>query len=199
MHALTTPAPVPAEDKAVFPVDDDDALGRLIALFLHNRLFSEPRKGAALLRELGWADSLVAEVGNMPINDMAKVLSGQNPCVGVVFDHRKAAGALSSYRAIKRDQNDLEFFIQRGATPTLIRQLFPTVSARVVAATRKRLGCDSKGGRPPQTDANTSHDIYRCWQALTEQEPSLRRRYMRLAKHFPDLSLATLCVSLEDV
>ncbi|MEO8152353.1 MAG: STY4526/YPO1902 family pathogenicity island replication protein [Rhizobacter sp.] len=182
----------------MFPVENDDTLGRLIALFLHNRLFGNKlQNGHNSLKEMGWGDSLVNEMYDMPINDVAKILSGPNACLGVVFDHRKAAAVVNSYRAIKRDQHDLDFFILNGATPTLIRALFPTISARVVAQQRKRLGCESRGGRPPLPDADTAHAIYRCWQTLCAQEPNLRCRYRRLKQHFPALSLATLCAAIE--
>lgn len=184
--------------RSVFPVENDDTLGRLIALFLHSRLFGGRQRGSDdSLRQLGWEDSLVSEMSTMPIDDVAKILSGPNACMGVVFDHRKAAAVVNSYRAIKRDEHDLDYFILNGATPALIRTLFPRISARVVAQHRKRLGCESRGGRPPQPDAETSYAIYRCWKTLGTEEPNLRCRYRRLKEHFPSLSLATLCAAIE--
>ncbi|MBC7957566.1 MAG: DUF2857 family protein [Cytophagales bacterium] len=197
MNASAQIFPNPAGAGAVFAIEND-SLGRLITLLLHQRLF---KPGTAStdrsLRDLGWHDSLLSEVGAMPADELAKIWGGSNSCVSLLVDQRKVAAGLNSYRALKRDQNDLEFFLVNGATPALIHTLFPSVSSRTVTATRKRLGCESRGGRPPLPDAETSHAIYRCWQALCTQETSLRMRYMRLHKHFPALSLATLCAAID--
>ncbi len=184
-------------DQPVYPVENDDTLSRLIAVFLHNRLFAAPGKSAAKLQDLGWEDSLVSEMSTMPIDDVAKILSGSSACVGVVFDHRKAAAVVNSYRALKRDKSELDYFILNGATPALIRTLFPKVSARVVTEQRKLLGCDSRGGRPPLPDAENVYAIYRSWQTLCAEEPNLRARYRRLKEQYPAYSLATLCAALD--
>jgi len=198
MNALLHVHPTPSVDKSVFPIEND-SLGRLIALLLHSRLFGNTPQSAPRpsLRELGWADSLVATMGTMPIDDVAKVLSGPSSCVGLVFDHRKAAAVVTSYRALRREQNDLEYFLTNGATPALIQSLFPAVSTRTVTATRRKLGVDVKRGRPPLPDNETTNAAYRCWQALCAQEKNPRARYMRLKKHFPELSFATLSVVIE--
>jgi hypothetical protein len=197
MNASTHVHTQQAVDKAVFPIEND-SLGRLIALVLHSRLFgNEPQRTQPTLRELGWADSLVDEMSTMPIDDVAKVLGGPNSCVGLVFDHRKAASIVNSYRALRREQRELEYFLVQGATPGLIQQLFPSVSTRTVTATRRKLGVEVKRGRPPLPDTDTSEAAYRCWQALGVQEPNLRARYVRLKKHFPELSFATLCLAIE--
>ncbi|MBC7956873.1 MAG: DUF2857 family protein [Cytophagales bacterium] len=197
MYESTNPAVKPQSDQAVYSIENDDTLSRLIALFLHNRLFGNASKSSTSLQQLGWQDSLVTEMSAMPIDDVAKILSGSSACVGVVFDHRKAAAVVHSYRALKRDESELDYFILNGATPALIRTLFPKVSARVVTEHRKQMGCESRGGRPPLPDAETTYAIYRCWQALTAQESSLRARYRRLKEHFPVHSLATLCAAIE--
>lgn len=182
----------------VFPVENDDALGRLIALFLHDKLFGRPQqRQGRCLTQLGWEESLVDEISSMPIHDVVKVLGGPNACVGVVFDHRKAAALLNSYRAIQRDDRELDFFILNGATPVLIRKLFPAVNARVVAQRRKRLGCDTRGGRPPLPDDDTCHEVYRCWESLTSQVSNLRTRFLRLKEQFPMLSFATLAATVD--
>ncbi len=184
--------------QAIFPIEKDDTLGRLVALFLHNRLFGGmSTKERASLKDMGWEDSLVSEMSTMPINDVAKILSGSSACLGVVIDHKKAAAVVNSYRALKRDETDLDFFILNGATPALVRTLFPKVSARVIAQHRKRLGCESRGGRPPLPEPETTYAIYRCWKTLCAQEPSARLRYRRLKEHFPHFSLATLCAAIE--
>jgi hypothetical protein len=196
MHTSTLASP---GMQAVLPLENN-SLGRLIVLLLHERLVGD-RSGsgaAQSLRALGWHDSLLSEMHALPADELARVLGGPNGCVAVVVDQQKVAAGLQSYHAIKRDQRDLEFFLLGGATPALIRQLFPKVSSRTVTALRRRLGCESRGGRPPLPDTETSHSIYRCWQALCAQEPSPRLRYMRLKKHFPELSLATLCAAVED-
>jgi hypothetical protein len=203
MYESTHPQISLAGDRSVFPVENDDTLGRLIALFLHNRLFGgKAQRGASSLKALGWEDSLVDEMSTMHIDDVARILSGPNACLGVVFDHRKAAAVVNSYRAIKRDEHDLDYFILNGATPALIRSLFPTIGPRVVARRRKHLGCESRGGRPPLPDAETSYAIYRCWQSLSTPSLgapslSLRERYRRLKETYPTLSLATLCAAIE--
>lgn len=187
-----------AGDSAIFPVENDDTLGRLIALFLHSRLFGgESRKRGTFLHELGWQDSLVSEMSEMPIDDVAKVLSSSNSCLGVIFDHRKAAAVVNSYRALKRDEDELNYFIVNGATPQLIRQLFPKVSARLVAQQRKQLGYESKGGRPPLPDTETSYAIYRSWKLLCTSESDLRQRYKRLKEQYPNFTLATLSATVD--
>lgn len=198
MHESATFSLNASGGQAVFPIEKDDTLGRLVALFLHSRLFGETSsKDNGSLKDLGWRDSLLAEMSSMPINDVAKILSGSSACLGVVFDHRKAAAVVNSYRALKRDETDLDYFILHGATPALIRSLFPKANARVVAQHRKRLGCESRGGRPPLPEPETIYAIYRCWKSLCAQEPNARARYRRLKEHFPQFSLATLCAASE--
>ncbi len=183
--------------RTVLPIEND-SLGRLIALVLQKQLLvsnhTVPNSGS---HDSGWYESLANEMGNMSEDEVAKVLGGPNSCVSLVFDSRRVAAGLNSYRALKRDQSDLEFFLLGGATPALVSKLFSGISSRTVTQTRKRLGCDSRGGRPRLPDAETSHAIYRSWQTLCTQEPSLRMRYMRLKKLFPDLSFATLCAAIE--
>lgn len=195
MHASTS---VSGGRHAVFPIEND-SIGRLIALLLHRRFFGAamPNREEPSLRELGWHDSLVSEMHDMPADDVARLLGGPNACVSLVVDPQKVAAGLQSYRAIKRDRSDLEFFLMHGATPALIRMLFPSVSSRTLTSLRRELGCESRGGRPPLPDEATSHAVYRRWQGLCTEESSLRVRYMRLARHFPGVSLATLCAALE--
>ena len=185
-----------SRERTVVPLENDDTLGRLIAVFLHNRLFGGAKRSTPL-KEMGWNDSLVTEMSEMPINDVAKILGGSGACLGIVFDHRKAAAVVNSYRALKRDEQDLNYFIENGASPTLLKELFPKLSARLVAQQRKRLGCDSRGGRPPLPDAEIVHAIYRAWHALSVQETNLRQRYKLLKERFPALSFGTLCAALE--
>lgn len=197
MYELTQPVPKPSNaEQAVYPVENDETLSRLIALFLHNRLFNGS-KGSTSLRQMGWEESLLTEMSSMPINDVAKILGSSTAGLGVTFDHRKAAAVVRSYRALKRDENDLDYFILNGATPALIRKLFPKVSARVVTAHRKQLGCESKGGRPPLPDTETVYAIYRFWKNLCASEQNQRVRFRRLKEHFPSFTLATLCAAID--
>lgn len=189
--------PALADGKAVFSVENDDSLVRLIALFLCNKLFGRSDEQRKLAKEMGWADSVMSVMGDMPIADMARLLTGPNACVGLVLDYRKASAMVHSYRAIKREESELDVFVTRGATLDLLKKLFPSVSARVISAARKRLGCDSKGGRPRLPDPETAHRIYRRWQEICADEQDVRRRYLRLANEFPDLTLPILCSAIE--
>jgi hypothetical protein len=182
------------EGSAVIPIEDDEALLKLIALFLQAQVSDS---NAAWPQQLGWPKELIAEISTMPVADVAKVLSGHNTCVGVVFNHRQVAAVVNAYRARRRDDQELEFFISHGATPSLIHALFPKVSGRILAKQRKRLCGSSKGGRPPLPDADTALEIYRRWLSISTQESSVRRRYILLQEEFPALSMATLSATIE--
>ena len=88
----------------MFPVENDDTLGRLIALLSTTACLAAERRGSGgSMQHLGWEDSLVNKMSAMPITDVAKILNKANACMGVMSDHRNAVAFVNSWRAIKRD------------------------------------------------------------------------------------------------
>lgn len=83
----------------------------------------------------------------------------------------------------KQEQDALDYCIQAGASPDMMRSLFPTVDLS---------GIRFRPGRVAEIDLKTAQRLYDIWDDLCQQIASDKQRYIRLHQIFPDISMASL-------
>lgn len=88
------------------------------------------------------------------------------------------------------EQEALDYFVEGGASPEMVRRLFPGAD---LAALRFR------PGRIAEIDLKTAQRLYDVWEAICQETASERARYMRLHQTFPDHTMASLYSAIHDV
>ncbi|MCK6431576.1 MAG: DUF2857 family protein [Burkholderiaceae bacterium] len=185
-----------AADRAILPAPDDQSFIRLVAMLLQTTYLDRNSTWRHTLRGLGWPEDLITEMQSMSIADLARVLGSSGGCVGVALDLRKTATLIHSFRALRREEAELEYMIANGASPELLRTLFPRVNKRAIGRVRRQIGRSFHTGRPPMPAPEAAAAIFSRWNDLSAREADLRARYRRLKSDFPDYSLASLHLAL---
>lgn len=107
-------------------------------------------------------------------------------------------------QTIERQNNEiveLVYFIQNGASLSMLNQFFPAQDIRVIQTYRKLLTNERKTGRTALPDENTRDLIHQSWHAMGEEYPdisSLRERLMLLHGFFNDYSLDVLYATVNE-
>lgn len=84
---------------------------------------------------------------------------------------------------LKQEQEALDYCVQAGASPDLMRRLFPSADLS---------GIRYRPGRVAEIDLKTAQRLYDVWDDLRLQVASEKQRYIRLHQIFPDISMASL-------
>lgn len=88
------------------------------------------------------------------------------------------------------EQEALDYFVEAGASPEIVRRLFPGAD---LATLRFR------PGRIAEIDLKTAQRLYDVWEAICQETATERTRYMRLHQAFPDHTMASLYSAIHDV
>jgi ParB family protein of integrating conjugative element (PFGI_1 class) len=90
----------------------------------------------------------------------------------------------------EREQEDLAYFVDNGASPEMVRRLFHSVDT---GALRFR------PGRIAEIDLRTAQRLFNVWEDLTQEIASDRQRFLRLHQMFPETSMASLWSAIHDL
>ena len=111
------------------------------------------------------------------------------PLLQVAVDPTNLGAVLDRIEAQRDEKNMRDEFIRRGASATMMMDLF-RMSLKELIARRRVLGVEAKNGRPKLPSEADQIKIYHTWKSLGH--PDVRRRYIDLHDRFPDVPLAVL-------
>lgn len=102
------------------------------------------------------------------------------------FDELQESAQEARQRA---EQEALDYYLEHGATPAMMRHLFPAAEQSVMRF---------RSGRVPEIDLKTAQRLYNVWDALRQSVASERERYIRLHQEFPAYSIASLYAAINE-
>lgn len=89
-----------------------------------------------------------------------------------------------------QEQEDLTYYIENGASPDMVRRIFPAADLPEIRF---------RPGRIAEIDLKTAQRLYDVWDDLCLQIVSERTRYIRLHQVFPDTTMASLYSAINDL
>lgn len=141
------------------------------------------------LIEMGFSPENLDKLRHLPTMEVARMLSDDMPLVHVTVNSERIDQAFQAIATSKKDAEMQDEFIRRGASASMMHQLF-RMSRKQVSAQRALLCVAQEDGRPRLPPDEMQHAVYRAWRKL-KQIP-IRQRYLNLHDSFPDVTLAVL-------
>jgi hypothetical protein len=141
------------------------------------------------LIELGFLPEQLDRLRHLPTMEVARLITDDKPLVHISVDASRVEKAFKALSQGKKDAEMQDEFIRRGASASMMHQLF-RMSRKQVSAQRALLGVKPDDGRPSLPSEKLQHDIYRTWRAL--KHSNVRQRYLEVSEAFPNVPLAVL-------
>lgn len=157
------------------------------------------RGDLAVLLEKGACPQSMDRLRGLAINELLLLASSGHPDIHFSIDGAGFDLGIETLNRRKEETEHLVYYIQNGASQSMLVQLFPATDPRVTQTYRKLLKNHRKTGRIALPDENTRDLIHQCWFGMHEEYPevsTLRERLMLLHgffNHFPlDVLYATV-------
>lgn len=141
------------------------------------------------LIEMGFSPANLDQIRHLPAMELARLIRDDHPLVRVTVDSSRLDKAVQALSQSKKDAEMQDEFIRRGASASMMYQLF-RMSRKQVSAQRALLCVAREDGRPSLPPEEAQHEIYRAWHSLTHR--NIRQRYLDMHDQFPNVSLAVL-------
>ena len=141
------------------------------------------------LIDLGFEPAQLDKLRHLPTMEVARLIAHKQPLLRVSVDSDQINRAFKALSQGKKDAEMQDEFIRRGASASMMLQLF-RMSRKQVSAQRALLGVTPEDGRPSLPPESVQHDIYRTWKAM--KHSNIRQRYLDLSEVFPKIPLAVL-------
>lgn len=106
-----------------------------------------------------------------------------------------------SLEAIERHNKEiaeLVYFVQNGASLSMLNQLFPTHSTEIIQTYRKLLSNERKAGRASLPDEKTRDAIHKLWHELANEGNGLREQLRVLHLVFPESRIDVLYATVNE-
>ncbi len=141
------------------------------------------------LIDLGFLPEQLDKLRHLPTMEVARLITDDKPLVHISVDSDRINKAFKAHSQGKKDAEMQDEFIRRGASASMMHQLF-RMSRKQVSAQRALLGVKPEDGRPSLPSEKIQHNIYHTWKAL--KHSNIRQRYLELNEAFPNIPLAVL-------
>lgn len=133
----------------------------------------------------------------LSVQEIAQLAKLGKPELSVTFDSTSLQRSLQTLRHVQGVEAQLQYFLQHGATNSMLAELFH-ISANAAKAKRKAYEAvhpvEGKRRRPSMPNSATREKIHHVWYALrgAATQPPKPQDYRSLHDTFPALSLASL-------
>ncbi len=168
---------------------------------------SDPRHVVALLQHLvDQADQggenleqLLAVVSHTTLEQLKRTptvellrLAQQRPAfISVIVDESQLCLARNRLKDMLHRQDQLLWFIQRGASAATMLELFG-ITDHEFRRLRQLAANTQRRSRVRKLDPSVAEQVFRFWRSTRSQSDDLTARFRLLAEQFPDLPLASL-------
>lgn len=172
----------------------DDALR--LSLLIHLLVLAE--EGGNQLQQAGFKDNEVLEVRALTGSSLVRLAEASKRFIRVHIDVPGMLRSLGIVQKSNADSEKLIELIEGSAPPTLLRELFPTVSMKSVSEyqsslVRSEAMGQPRPGRPSMPPINERDRITAEWERLKKIESDDASRWIRLRRdHYPQHTFGTL-------
>src|SRR3954469_18398743 len=152
-------------------------------------------KADAVVPSEGLSQQQIAELQALTSAELVKLAGMTEPRVAVQIDAGSLEHGLRQVAYLGKRSRQLEFFIRRGATSSMLTKLFKISSADVTLKRRLFSGTASSLRRPTMPPHPVRELIQQRWHEVRkgkQEEPERAEDYEQLHLHFPLLTFATL-------
>ena len=148
----------------------------------------------------GVTPEMMDALRSLSTGDVLQLASSGHPDVHFTLDLNGFRLGLSTLERRKAEMQELAYFIQHGASHSMIAQFFPTTDAEVVRNIRSLLLGDRKPGRAALPADGKRDAIHNAWFSLKAAMPDrpLRARLVTLHGQFPELPLDALFATVNE-
>lgn len=159
------------------------------------------RGDLAVLLEKGACPKSMDRLRNMSISELLQLASSGHPDIHFSIDEAGFDMGISTLDRRKRDTEDLFYFLQHGASQSMLNDCFPAVDQKVIRSFRELLKNDRKTGRVSLPDEEMRDAIHKGWHAMPAEHPeitSLRERLILLHGYYPYYSMDVLFATVNE-
>jgi hypothetical protein len=172
-----------------------------IRAYLLMHLIEQLERGdLPVLLEKGACPMAMDRLRNMSLSDVLHLASSGHPDIHFSIDESGFELGISTLERRKNEREDLIYFMQHGASQSMINDCFPATDPRVIQSFREMLKSDRKPGRVSLPDEDMRDAIHKTWhdlQAMQDQLP-LRARLRRLHEAHPQFTMDVLFATINE-
>lgn len=159
------------------------------------------RGDLAVLLEKGTCPRLIDRLRGMSISDLLQLASSGHPDIHFSINEDGFELGIASLDRRREESEHLIYFMQNGATASMLNESFPQMDPRVIQSYRKLIKLDRRNGRVALPDEAVRDLIHKCWHGMPEEYPdmkSLRERLILLHGFFGDYPLDVLYATVNE-
>lgn len=170
-----------------------------VRTMIFNHLIEQLERGSVEpLMSLGITPEMMDELRALSVGEVMQLASSGYPDVHFSFDVNGFRLGMSSLERRKAEINELAYFIQHGASHSMVAQFFTTTNPEVVKNLRLLLRGDRKSGRAALPSDSKRDEIHNAWFALKSSVQTLRGRLVTLHGQFPEIPLDALYATVNE-
>lgn len=138
------------------------------------------RGDLAVLLEKGACPKSMDRLRSMSISELLQLASSGHPDIHFSIDEAGFDLGVATIDRRKAETEHLIYFIQNGASLSMLHEFFPQIDQRVIQTYRKLIKNDRRIGRVSLPDENVRDLVHKCWHGMPEEYPALRTDLDRL-------------------
>lgn len=159
------------------------------------------RGDLAVLLEKGACPKSMDRLRSMTTSELLQLASSGHPDIHFSIDEAGFDLGISTLDRRRRDTEDLFYFLQNGASQSMLNDCFPSVDQKVIRSYRGLLKNDRKTGRVSLPDEVMRDAIHKGWHAIPTEHPdigTLRERLILLHGYFPGYAMDVLFATVNE-
>jgi hypothetical protein len=175
--------------------------GNLRASLLMHLIEQLDRGDLAVLLEKGACPESMDRLRGLSISDLLQLASSGHPDIHFSIDPNGFELGIRKLDHRKEEIEHLVYFIQHGASQSMLSLMFPYTDQRVIQTYRRLLKMDRKPGRAALPDSRTRDHIHQSWHDLDEEYPEVttfKSKLMLLHGFFNSFSLDVLYATVNE-
>lgn len=159
------------------------------------------RGDLAVLLEKGACPKSMDRLRNMSISELLQLASSGHPDIHFSIDESGFDLGVATIDRRKEETEHLIYFIQNGASQSMVHEFFPQVDHRLIQTYRKLMKNDRRIGRVSLPDEKVRDLVHKCWHGMPEEYPRVhtdRERLIVLHGFFQDYPLDVLYAAVNE-
>lgn len=153
------------------------------------------------LLEKGACPKLIDRLRGMDLSELLQLASSGYPDIHFSIDENGFELGIATLDKRREETDHLIYFMQNGASASMLNESFPQMDPRVIQSYRKLIKNDRRIGRIALPDEKVRDLIHKCWHGMPEEYPnmkSLRERLILLHGFFCDYPLDVLYAAVNE-
>lgn len=145
----------------------------------------------------GIQPSTLDKLRTLTVPDLLHLVETGHPDIHFSIDEAAIDLGMARVELLKTEMNELAYYVENGASLSMLIRLFPRTDQRVIEEYRKLLAPARKPGRPSLPNDKTRDLVHQAWFASRDAR-ALRTRLMALHQQFQSIPLETLFATVNE-